>query len=65
MAAPGKPLRESALRVEPRKLGISTCAGRNTALLVPARDVPLMLLKDPLGIGASTSQRWRERAGRH
>ncbi|WP_150132625.1 hypothetical protein [Intrasporangium calvum] len=60
---PGKPLGEAALRMELRKLGISTRAGRNTALLTLARNVPPMLMKDLLGIGASTAERWREHAG--
>ncbi|GAB2675946.1 hypothetical protein [Thalassiella azotivora] len=60
---PGKRLGDAALRVELTRLGVHTRAGRNTALLALARDVPPMVLCDLLGVGASTAERWRNYAG--
>jgi integrase len=60
---PGKPLGEAALRQDLTKLQIRTRAGRNTALLALAGDVPPMVLCDLLGVGSSTAERWRGYAG--
>lgn len=60
---PGKPLGVAAHRNDLARLGIRTRAGRNTALLALARDVPPSVLCDLLGVSATTAERWRQYAG--
>ena len=63
--APGKPLGEAALRQDLAKLQIRTRSGRNTTPpCSPLPEVyPPMVLRDLLGVGSSTAERWRGYAG--
>jgi hypothetical protein len=59
----GQPIGVKALQKRMKKLGIEAQGARNTAVLNLARDVPVSVLADLLGITAATAERWRELAG--
>jgi hypothetical protein len=60
----GRPRDEHRLANNLRRHGIDTHAGRNTALLTLATDLPAPVLAELIGLNPSTATRWAKRAKR-
>lgn len=61
---PGYPLNQTGFSTKLARHGIPTHAGRNTALITLAADLPSSVLSDLFGMHPETALRWTKNVGR-
>ncbi|MGW2564152.1 hypothetical protein ACWCXB_34065 [Streptomyces sp. NPDC001514] len=62
-ALPGRPMNGVSLTARLNRMGIKARAGRNTALMELAGELPAVVLSDLLGIHISTATLWSQESG--